>query len=152
MKPFRQQKNICDIIYRQHNSPDCFIEYFSDAIEKLASTGKTIYLMGDFNLRLPKTKKSQYSQDFLLALQSSHLLPTIDKPTRVHRMSASLIDSIFVNNPDQVLICGNIITNVSDHFSQFCIMTSGREKVASKQQRNATSQTSPLCGLIMICQ
>ena len=47
-------------------------------------------------------------------------------------MSASLIDNIFVNNPDQVLISGNIITDVSDHFSQFCIMTSGRKEVANK--------------------
>ena len=39
-----------DAVYRQHNSPGCFIEYFSDTIKKLASTGKTIYLLGDFNL------------------------------------------------------------------------------------------------------
>ena len=110
---FSKQKNvICGIIYRQHNSPDCFIKYFSDTIEKLASTGNKIHIMGDFNLCLLKTEKSQYSQDFLLALQSSYLLPTIDKPTRVHRMSASLIDNIFVNNPKQVLISGNIITDV----------------------------------------
>ena len=110
---FSKQKNvICGIIYRQHNSPDCFIKYFSDTIEKLASTGNKIHITGDFNLCLLKTEKSQYSQDFLLALQSSYLLPTIDKPTRVHRMSASLIDNIFVNNPKQVLISGNIITDV----------------------------------------
>ena len=71
-------------------------------------------------------------QDFLLALQSNYLLPTIDKPTHVHIMSAPFIDNIFVNNPDQVLISGNIITDVSDHFSQFCILTSGREKVTHK--------------------
>ena len=48
-----KQKNvICGIIYRHHNSPDQFIEYFNDATEKLASTGKTLYLMGDFNLCL----------------------------------------------------------------------------------------------------
>ena len=47
-------------------------------------------------------------------------------------MSASLIDNIFFNNPDQVLISGNIITDIYDHFSQFCIMTSGREKVANQ--------------------
>ena len=82
--------------------------------------------MGDFNLCLLKSEKPQYSQDFLLALHSSYLLPTIDKPAYVHRMSVSLIDNIFVNNPNQVLISGNIITDVSDHFSQFCIMTSGR--------------------------
>ena len=61
-----------DAVYRQHNSPGCFIEYFSDTIKKLASTGKTIYLLGDFNLCLLKTEKSQYSQDFLLALQGSY--------------------------------------------------------------------------------
>ena len=151
---FSKQENvICGILYRRHNSPDCFIEYFSNTIEKLASTGKTIHIMADFNLCLLKTEKSQYSQDFLLALQSSYLFPTIDKPTRVHRVSASFIDNIFVNNPDQVLISGNIVTDVSDHFSQFAFWLQEERKLLTKQQqRNTTSQTSPLCGLIMICQ
>ena len=96
--------------------------------------------MGDFNLCLLKTEKSQYSQDFLLALQSSYLLPTIDKPACVHRMSASLID-IFVNNPNQVLIGGNIITDVSDHFSQFCIMTSGRVYLIVKKIEESALNT-----------
>ena len=49
------------------------------------------------------------------------LIPTVDKPTRVHRNSATLIDNIFVNNPDQIIAGGNIISDISDHFSQFCI-------------------------------
>ena len=65
-----------------------------------------------------------YSHEFLLALQSCYLILTIDKPMRVHRTSASLIDNIFVNNPDQVLVSGNLITDVSDHFSHFCILAS----------------------------
>ena len=52
-----------------------------------------------------------------MTLQSCYLIPTIDKQTRVHRTSASLIDNIFVNNPDQVVISGNLITDVSEHFS-----------------------------------
>ena len=130
---FEKQKNvICGIIYRQHNSPDHFLEYFNETIEKLTSTGKTVYLLGDFNLCLLKTETSQYSQDFLLALQTCYLLPTIDKPTRVHKTSASLIDNIFVTDPEKVLISGNIITDVSDHFSQFCILTSARDKLTKK--------------------
>ena len=97
--------------------------------------------MGDFNLCLLKTEKPQYSQDFSLALQSSYLLPTIDKPAYVHRMSVSLIDNIFVNNPNQVLISGNIITDVSDHFSQFCIMTSGRVYLIVKKIEESASNT-----------
>ena len=84
-----------------------------------------------------KTESSSYSQDLLLALQSFYLLPTIDKPTRVCNNSASLIDNIFVNNPDQVLISGNIITDVSDHFSQFYILKSNRNKTVKKTVKNA---------------
>ena len=80
-----------------------------------------------------KNETCNYSRDFLLALQSCYLPPNIDKPTRVHKNSASLIDNIFVNNPEQVLISGNLITDVSDHFSQFCILTSTRDKIKRKQ-------------------
>ena len=38
-----------------------------------------------------------------------------------------------MNNPEQVLISGNLITDVSDHFSQFCILTSTRDKIKQKQ-------------------
>ena len=44
-----------------------------------------------------------------------------------------MIDNIFVNNPEQVLISGNLITDVSDHFSQFCVLTSIRDKIKPKQ-------------------
>ena len=74
--------------------------------------------MGDFNIDLLEINISSFSHDFLLTLQSCYLIPTVDKPTRVHNNSASLIDNIFVNNPEQVLVSGNIISDISDHFSQ----------------------------------
>ena len=104
-----------------------------EAIDKFTSTGKNVCLLSDFNLCLQKIEICNYSRDFLLALQSCFLLPTIDKPTRVHKNSASLIDNIFVHNPEQVLISGNLITDVSDHFLQFCILTSTRDKIKRKQ-------------------
>ena len=61
---------------------------------------------------------------FLVILQSCYLIPTVDKPTRVRSSSAMLIDNIFVNIPEQVLISGNILSDISDHFSQFCILSS----------------------------
>ena len=77
---------------------------------KFTSTGKNLRLLGDFNLCVQKNETCNYSRDFLLALQSCYLPPNIDKPTRVYKNSASLIDNIFVNNPAQVLISGNLIT------------------------------------------
>ena len=125
---FVNHKNIvCGIIYRQHNSPDYFQSYY----EKMVSDEKTVYIMGDFNIDFLKCKTSKISQDFLLSLQSCYLIVTVDKPTRIYRASATLIDNIFVNNPDKLLASGNIISDISDHFSQFCITTSARDK---KQQ------------------
>ena len=71
----------------------------------------------------------RYSHDFLVFLQSCYLIATVDKPTRVHINSATFIDNIFVNNPDQVITSGNIISDISDHFSQFCIIRSARDKI-----------------------
>ena len=57
-------------------------------------------------------------------------------------MSASLIDNISFNNPNQILTSGKIITDVCDQFSQFCILTSGRDKITKKEtKQNKTKQT-----------
>ena len=41
---------ICDVVYRQHNSPEHFQEYCDETIEKRSASGKKIILMGDTNL------------------------------------------------------------------------------------------------------
>ena len=65
----------------------------------------------------------------LSSLQSFYLIPTIDKPTRVRSSFANLIVNIFINNPDQVVTWGNIVSDISDHFSQFYISESVKDKV-----------------------
>ena len=131
---FPKMKNvICGIEYRQHNSPENFLKYIEEAIEKYSAAGKNLCLLGNFNLCLQRIETCHHSHQFLLALQSCSLIPTIDKPTHVHRTSASLIDNIFVNNPDQVVVSGNLVTDVSDHFSQFCIFASTIDRIKQKQ-------------------
>ena len=91
---FVRKKNIiCGVIYRQHNTPELFQQYFDEAIEKFTASGKHIYICGDYNIDLLKVGKSSYSNDFLMSLQSCCLVPTIEKPTRVRRTSATLIDN-----------------------------------------------------------
>ena len=74
--------------------------------------------MSDSNLNLLHFNSCNYVQDFLLTLQSLNLTPTIDKPTRVYRNSATLIDNIFTNKVEENIISGNLISDVSDHFSR----------------------------------
>ena len=90
--------------------------------------------MGDFNIDLLKCETSHFSHNFLLHLQSCCLIPTDDKFTRVLRASATLIDNIFVNNPDKILASGNVVTDVSDHFSQVCVIKSAIDKNTNLRQ------------------
>ena len=43
---------ICGVVYRHHNSPEHFQEYFDETIKKLNTSGKKIIFMGDTNLNL----------------------------------------------------------------------------------------------------
>ena len=118
---------ICGVLYRQHNSPELFQKYFEETLENLSPSGKPIYIMTDANIDLLHCNSCKYAQDFLCTLQSLSLMPTIDKPTRVHRNSASLIDNIFTNKIDNEIISGNLISDISDHFVQFCISSLTRD-------------------------
>ena len=57
----------------------------------------------------------------LNSLQSFSSIPIIDKPTRVYGNSATLIDNILTTKVDVEITSGNIISDTSDHYSQFCI-------------------------------
>ena len=119
---FGKKSNIiCGVIYRQHNSPESFQAYFDEALEKFSQSDKTVYVMGDFNINLLNAETCNFTKEFLLALQSYSFIPTIDKPTRVHSSSATLIDNIFVNKSYGRVTSGNIISDISDHYSQFCL-------------------------------
>ena len=91
--------------------------------ERFNASNKPVYIAGDFNIDLLKSESCNYAHNFLLSLQSYSFIPLIDKPTRVYGNSATLIDNILVNNTTNLLSAGNIISDISDHFSQFCVMS-----------------------------
>ena len=39
-------------------------------------------------------------------------------------MKMIIYDNIFVNNPENNIVSGNIVSDTTDHFSQMCILTS----------------------------
>ena len=77
--------------------------------------------MSDFNINLLHAETFCYAQDFLLCLQSFSFIPTVDNPTGVYNNSVTLIDNILTNKVDVETTSGNIISGISDHYSQFCI-------------------------------
>ena len=124
---------ICGVIYRQHNCPEKFLNYLDETLERLSTSGKPIYIMTDANINLLRYETCKYAQNFLRTLQSLCFTPTIDKPTRVYNTSATLIDNIFVNNYDMHILSGNIVSDISDHFSQFCVCRSLGRKIKPRK-------------------
>ena len=102
------------VIYRQHKKAKNLLEYLSSSLEEYSSRNRNIYLMGDFNIDLLKSESCPYSNEFLQIIQSLALLPIIEKPTRVYGKSATLIDNIFSNNPENCNLSGNIVTDTTD--------------------------------------
>ena len=102
--------------------------------------------MGDTNLDLLKSAHDNFSHDFLLSLLSCYLIPFIDKPTCVYKNSATLIDNIFVSNPEDVSFGGNIISDISDHFAQFCLLKTAKDLtcITRKKVRNFSAFSGEL--------
>ena len=76
-----------------------------------------------------------YSLFYLNSLQSCFLalIPSIDKPAQVRSSSATLkIIFLLILEPDNITACGNIISDISDHFSQFCILKSAWDKTKTR--------------------
>ena len=58
------------------------------------------------------------------------LLPQILNPTREIGNSSTIIDNIFTNNISNSIQSGNILTDLSDHYSQFIMVN--RDKLDAK--------------------
>ena len=95
-----------------------FLEYLSDFLERQCRQNVNIYLMGGFNIDLLKYVTCGCTQTLLQTMQSFSMVPVVDKPTRVYGNSATLIDNIFLNNPENNIVCGNVMSDTTDHFSQ----------------------------------
>ena len=120
----KKSKNvICGSLYRHpHDSIDVysdFLNYLEFCISKISKENKIIYLCGDFNSDLLKYDSSNNYKKFYDLLSSYGIFPMILLPTRVCGNSATIVDNIFTNNINNPLISGNIITDISDHYSQF---------------------------------
>ena len=83
---------------------------------------KSIYIVGDTNLNLIDYEKNIKVKNYLNLLFQKNFIPVINKPTRVSRNNATIIDHIntnhFLNN---YMHSGIITADISDHFPIFPI-------------------------------
>jgi len=125
--PITNKPTIIGSIYRPNSPPlasvNAFLENLYNIIEIINREKKDCYLMGDYNIDLLKINTQNNTKDFLDNMTASGFVPLISKPTRITEHSATLIDNIFSNNNIEHGESGILITDVSDHFGIFHIIS-----------------------------
>ena len=118
--PSSKSKNIIlSTIYRPPNGDMKQCEtYFKDVFSKNDKNLKNIVLAGDFNFNFLDFETKKNVQDFLNVMFHYNMIPLTNKPTRVTRHSANVIDDIITNsvtshNDFKLAI---IKIDLSDHF------------------------------------
>ena len=96
-------------------------QYLAPTLEKISFENKEVYLMGDFNINHLNYETHHATADFINDLYSNSFVPYITLPTRITPRSKTLIDNIFLNEINETITSGNLITDISDHHAQFLI-------------------------------
>ena len=109
---------IIGVIYRPpDNDINVFTQKLINVLNSIHKEKKTCYLMGDFNINLLNSNIHNPTCEFVDTLYEYNFFPLINKPTRVTKVSATLIDNIFTNNIKHKGILSSILyTDITDHF------------------------------------
>ena len=94
-----------------------FEKYLKDFTNKAKNNGKDLYIVGDLNLNLLDYSTNSKVKDYLNIVFQNLLISMINKPIRVSKSNATIIDHILTNsflNTD--CFTGIIKTDISDHF------------------------------------
>ena len=75
--------------------------------------------MADFNIDLLRSDTNLQTTDFIHNMFANAFYPTISKPTRVTKQTATLIDNIITNIHEYSIKSGILYNDISDHFPIF---------------------------------
>ena len=137
---FQTEKNlIIGVLYRIPNKDmKLFNEKFNDLLSSVKEEKKIGYFLGDYNINILNTDSHPPTSDFVDICFSNSFLPLINKPTRVTKYSATIIDNIITNDILNIShIQGLLLSDISDHFPVFLIykeLSSKNVKVEVKKR------------------
>lgn len=108
-------------IYRTPGS--CIHQFVNTIVDILGKVcdKKSLFVCGDFNIDLLKWNEHKLTTDFCNAMFTFGLWPLIDKPSRITKESATLIDNIFTNVYEQAT-SGLFLSDICDHLPIFVIL------------------------------
>lgn len=115
------------IVISSYRPPSYSVKLYCQFLEKVLqiinAENKFICVTGDLNIDLAIDNDNADQHLLSNLMMSFNLTPLITVPTRISPNKKSIIDNIFSNYPDDVILCGAIELDISDHlpiFSSFC--------------------------------
>ena len=95
----KRPKNIVlNVIYRQPNGElEIRENYFNDFFSKNEKNDKKIILVEDFSINVLDFENNKKEEKILNLMFSHNMIPTVNKPTRVTRNTATAIDHFITN-------------------------------------------------------
>ena len=121
---------VCSL-YRSPNSSEAeFNHYYKELLDKLTlETNKTILIGMDQNLDLLKSHIHSQTQTFLENTLNANLIPTVTRPTRITKSSATLIDNINISNQLNYKFDSHILlSDILDHMPTLTIIQQSKSK------------------------
>ena len=113
-------------MYRPPNSSIAvFLASYNSLLSAIKKTKPTSIVIGlDHNLDFLKSNTHQPTCDFIQNNLDFGLIPTVTRPTRITKSTATLIDNIFVSQN----LCGKYVSNIllndtSDHLPVVCTLS-----------------------------
>ena len=98
--------------YRPPNTYSSWIDLFEEELSIAQATGLEFILMGDFNIDLNTSTNNKW----IHLIQLFDLSQLVTEPTRVTETTATIIDHIYVSNPENMSNCFVSRLSISDHF------------------------------------
>ena len=107
---------VCSAYRPPNSNTKEFLKNYDSLIKRLQKIkSKGIVIGLDHNLDLLKHSNHSQTQDFLNLNLEESLLPTINKPTRLTKSSATLIDNLFVSHTLDCVETYILYEDISDH-------------------------------------
>ena len=103
--------------------------FLNNIFSQIKFSNKAFHIAGDFNLNLLDYYTNKKVQKFLNLVYQNGMIPTISKPTRVTRNTATTIDYILTNCFTETVFKTAICKiDISDHFFLGSIILNSKGK------------------------
>ena len=97
-------------------------QYLSPVLKFIEDEGKSLTLLGDFNIDLLTCDSKASHANFHDIPGAHQMLLSITLPNRITYTSSSIIDNIFIYPTDSNILSGNLTVPISDHLPQFIFL------------------------------